>query len=129
MSQKLPDMLETTIAKIREMVDVNSVVGTPIDAGGGVTLIPVSKVSVGLGGGGSDFTTNRPGADTPFGGGVGAGIKVTPLCFLVVKDGSVHMMPVPVPASSTTDRIVEMLPDTLEKLTDFLDARKAEKAV
>ena len=67
------------------------------------------------------------GGENPFGGGVGGGVKVTPLCFLIVQDGSVRMMPVPVPASSTADRIVEMLPDTLEKLNALLDSKKTGK--
>ena len=123
MSQKLPNMLENTIQKIREMVDVNSVIGEPITTADGVTIIPVSKVSVGFGGGGSDFATNKPGSDN-FGGGVGGGGKVTPVCFLIIKDGNVRMMPVPEPASSTADRVVEMLPDTIDKLTAYLDAKK-----
>ncbi len=123
MSQKLPNMLETTIQKIREMVDVNTVIGTPISTPDGVTIIPVSKVSVGFAGGGSDFT-NKTG-NNPFGGGAGGGVKVTPVCFLIVKDGNVRMMPVPEPASSTADRVVEMLPDTLDKLTAYLEAKKA----
>jgi len=125
MNQKLPNMLETTIQKIREMVDVNSVIGTPITTPDGVTIIPVSKVSVGFGGGGSDFA-NRSG-ENPFGGGVGGGVKVTPLCFLVVKDGNVRMMSVPEPANSTADRVVEMLPDTLDKLTAYFEAKKEAK--
>ena len=127
MSQKLPNMLESTIQKISEMVDVNSVVGEPIHTPDGVTIIPVSKVSVGFGGGGSDFATSK-GGENPFGGGVGGGVKVTPICFLIVQDGNVRMMPVPVPASSTADRIVEMVPDTLEKLNAVLGGKKAEKA-
>ena len=126
MSEKLPNMLESTIQKIREMVDVNSVVGEPIHTPDGVTLIPVSKVSVGFGGGGTDFVNSKDG-ENPFGGGVGGGVKVTPLCFLIVQDGNVRMMPVPVPANSTADRIVEMVPDTLEKLSAFLDRKKREK--
>lgn len=126
MSEKLPNMLESTIQKIREMVDVNSVVGEPIHTPDGVTLIPVSKVSVGFGGGGTDFV-NSKGGENPFGGGVGGGVKVTPLCFLIVQDGNVRMMPVPVPANSTADRIVEMVPDTLEKLNALLDSKKAGK--
>ena len=122
MSQKLPNMLETAIQKIREMVDVNSVIGEPIHTPDGVTIIPVSKVSVGFGGGGSDFA-NKTGSE-PFGGGVGGGVKVSPVCFLIVKDGNVRMMAVPEPASSTADRIVEMLPDTLDKLTAYLDSKK-----
>ena len=126
MNQKLPNMLEATIQKIREMVDVNSVIGDPITTPDGVTIIPVSKVSVGFGGGGSDFV-NSKGGENPFGGGAGGGVKVTPLCFLVVKDGNVRMMSVPEPANSTADRIVEMMPDTLEKLTAFLDAKNEGK--
>lgn len=127
MSEKLPNMLENTIQKIREMVDVNSVIGDPITTPDGVTIIPVSRVSVGFGGGGSDFANKNPAAEMPFGGGVGGGVKVTPICFLIVKEGNVRMVPVPEPASSTADRIVEMVPDTLEKLTVFLDAKKETK--
>ena len=125
MSQKLPNMLESTIQKIREMLDVNTVVGTPIETQDGVTIIPVSKISVGFGGGGSDFA-NKTG-ENPFGGGVGGGVKVSPVCFLVVKDGNVRMLSVPTPANSTTERIVEMIPDTLDKITAYLDSRKEEK--
>lgn len=126
MSQKLPNMLETTMQKLREMVDVNTVVGTAISTPDGVTIIPVSKVSVGFGGGGSDFATSKPVAENPFGGGVGGGVTVSPVCFLIVQDGAVRMVPVPVPANSTADRIVEMVPDTLERLTDFLDGKKGK---
>ena len=124
MSQNLPNMLDKTIEKIREMVNSNTVVGEPIHTPDGVTIIPVSSISIGLGGGGSDFA-NAKGGENPFGGGVGGGVKVTPICFLIVKDGNVRMMPVAEPASSTADRIVEMIPDTLDKLTAYLDSKKA----
>ena len=126
MSQKLPNMLDSTIAKIREMVDVNSVVGEPITTPDGVTIIPVSKVSVGFGGGGSDFSTKN--GDNPFGGGVGAGVKVTPIAFLIIKEGNVRMIPVATPANTTADRIVEMVPDTLDKVAAFIDSRLEKKA-
>ena len=122
MSKTLPNMLESTIAKIREMVDVNSVIGDPITTPDGVTIIPVSKVSVGFGGGGSDFTKGND----AFGGGAGGGVKVTPICFLIVQGGNVRMMPVPVAANTTADRLVEMVPDTLDKITAFIDSRTAE---
>ena len=73
MSEKLPNMLESTIQKIREMVDVNSVVGEPIHTPDGVTIIPVSKVSVGFGGGGADFASGKGGEGAP-GGGAGGGV-------------------------------------------------------
>ena len=121
MSQNLPNMLQDTISKIREMVDVNNVIGEPITVDG-VTIIPVSKVSVGFGGGGADYAKNTGNGD-PFGGGVGGGVKVTPICFLIVKDGNVRMMPVAVAANTTADRIVEMVPDTLDKIAAFIDSR------
>ena len=129
MSQNLPNMLDSTIAKIREMVNVNSVVGEPITTADGVTIIPISKVSVGLAGGGSDFVSkNVNHHENPFGGGVGAGVKVTPVAFLVIKDGNVRMLPVAAPANTTADRIVEMVPDTLDKIAAFVDSRMEKKA-
>ena len=125
MSQTLPNMLENTIAKIREMIDVNSVVGAPITTPDGVTIIPVSTVSVGFGGGGSDYAKSTKDA---FGGGAGGGVKVTPICFLIVQNGNVRLMPVPVAASTTADRLVEMVPDTLDKISAFIDSKTAPKA-
>lgn len=127
MSQKLPQMLESTITKIREMVDSNSVVGEPISVADGVTIIPISKISVGLGGGGTDFSGKNVSNDA-FGGGLAAGVKVTPVAFLVIKDGNVRMVPVAVPANTTADRLVEMIPETLDKITAFVDSRAEKKA-
>jgi len=124
MSQTLPNMMQNTIAKLREMVDVNSVVGTPITTPDGVTIIPISKVSVGFGGGGSDFVSrNVNKQENPFGGGCGGGVKIIPVAFLIVKDGNVRMLPVAAPANTTPDRIVEMVPDVLDKLSAFIDSK------
>ena len=129
MSQNLPNMLESTIAKLREMVSVNSVVGEPICVGDGVTILPISKVSVGLAGGGSDFVSRHVNHhENPFGGGVGAGVKVTPIAFLVIKEGNVRMLPITAPANTTADRLVEMVPDTLDKIAAFIDSRTEKKA-
>ena len=128
MSQNLPNMLDNTIAKIREMVDVNSVVGDPIVTADGITIIPVSRVSIGLGGGGSDFVSKNPNKfENPFGGGVGAGVKMSPVAFLVIKEGNVRMIPVAIPANTTADRLVEMIPDTLDKIASFIDSRTEKK--
>lgn len=127
MSEKLPNMLETTIQKIRDMVDANTVVGQPITTSDGTTILPVSKISIGLGGGGSDFASSIvPNGQMPFGGGVGAGVKVTPVCFLVVKEGNVRILTIAEPANSTADRIVEMVPETLDRIGSFLDKKKPE---
>lgn len=129
MSQNLPNMLENTISKMREMVDVNSVIGEPITTPDGVTIIPVSKVSIGFAGGGSDYVSKHPNKhENPFGGGVGGGMNVTPIAFLIIKDGAVRMLPVAMPANTTTERVVELVPDMLDKLTNFIDNRLEKKA-
>ncbi len=128
MSHKLPGMLENTIAKMREMVDVNSVIGDPITTTDGVTIIPISKISVGFAGGGTDYVSkNVNKQENPFGGGVGAGMNVTPIAFLIIKDGNVRMLPVAVPANTTAERVVEMVPDVLDKLTEFIDSKLDKK--
>ena len=128
MSQTLPNMLDSTIQKIREMVDANTVCGAPITTPDGVTIIPVSKISVGFGGGGSDFVSkNVNKQENPFGGGAGGGVKVQPVCFLIVKDGAVRMMPVATPANTTADRLVEQVPDLLDKISAFIDSRNEKK--
>lgn len=128
MSEKLPNMLDNTITKIREMVDVDAVVGEAITTPDGITIIPISKVSVGFGGGGSDYVSKHVNKhENPFGGGVCAGIKVTPTAFLVIKDGTVRVLPVSEPANTTVDRLVEMIPDTLDKIAAFIDSRTVKK--
>ena len=120
MSNSVPNMMEGMLHKIREMIDANTVVGTPVTTPDGTTIIPVSKVSIGFGGGGSDFASQKGG--NPFGGGAGGGVKVTPVAFLVVRDGNVRMLPVAQAANTTADRLVEMIPDTLDKVSAFIDS-------
>lgn len=128
MSQTVPNMLEKTISKIREMLDANSVLGQPVTTPDGTTIIPVSNISVGVGGGGSDFVSKNVNKhENPFGGGAGGGVKVTPVAFLIVKEGSVRMLPVAAPANTTADRIVEQVPDLLDKITAFIDSRTEKK--
>jgi sporulation protein YtfJ len=129
MSKNLPNMLDGTLEKLRQMVDGNSIIGDAIHVGEDVTVIPISKISLGVAGGGADYVSKHPNnQENPFGGGVGAGVQVTPVAFLVVKGDSVRMLPVSTPATTTVDRLVEMIPETLDKITDFIDARiqKAE---
>jgi len=129
MSQNLSNMIENTLAKVRDMISVNDVVGDPITTADGVTIIPISKVSVGFGGGGSDFVSKNPNKqENPFGGGVGGGVKVTPIAFIVIKGDSVRMLPVATPANTTPDRIVEMVPDVLDKISNFIESHTDKKA-
>ena len=129
MSKNLPNMLDGTLEKLRQMVDGNSIIGDAIHIGEDVTVIPISKISLGVAGGGADYVSKHPNnQENPFGGGVGAGVQVTPVAFLVVKGDNIRMLPVGTPATTTVDRLVEMIPETLDKITDFIDSRsqKAE---
>ncbi len=122
------DLMGETMEKIREMVDTEVVVGKPITTPDGVTLVPLSKVSFGFVSGGSDFASKKQAEnrDKSFGGGSGAGVKITPVAFLVIKGDSVKIVPVFNPSSNTLDRLVDMIPDLFEKVTGYID-KKTDK--
>ncbi len=126
MEKKAPlnDLMRSTMEKIHEMVDTNTIVGQPITTPDGVTLIPISKVSFGFGSGGADYGKVQP---KDFGGAAGAGVKIDPVAFLVIKEGTTRVLPVAVPASTTLDRVVEMVPDVIEKVEKYFDKKKAEE--
>lgn len=128
MSENHPinEVLQTTMAKIRELVDANTVVGQPIETQDGVTLIPVSHLSFGFATGGSDFG-KTPNVTKNFGGGAGAGVNVTPVAFLIVKDGNVRILPVAPAAKDSGGRAVELIPEMFDKITDYVDKKTAEK--
>ena len=114
--------MDASLAKIREMVNSNTVVGQPITTPDGVTLIPVSRLSFGFGAGGSDYG-KQP---TPnFGGGAGAGVKVDPVAFLVVKDCIKRVMTVAMPAMTTADRVLELVPEVMDRVENYIDKKKA----
>lgn len=127
-NRPLQEMISTTIQKVRDLVDANTIVGEPIVTEG-VTLIPISKLSVGFVTGGSEFPKKEqaPGKDNPYGGGSGAGVKVTPVAFMVVQRDSVKLLPMTAPADTTLDRIVEMVPDLMDKVSGLFE-KKAKGA-
>ena len=128
MNHPLSDMLASSMGKLRDMIDGNTVIGTPITAGD-VTIIPVTKVSIGYAAGGSDYATKNypPNRDNAFGGGTGGSIKVTPVAFLIVRGESVRMLPVAEPASTSMDRLIEQLPDLLDKAENYLKQKQLAK--
>lgn len=128
MNHPLSDMLTSSMGKLRDMIDVNTVIGSPI-AAGDVTIIPVTKVSIGYAAGGSDYATKNypPNRDNAFGGGTGGSIKVTPVAFLIVRGENVRMLPVAEPASTSMDRLIEQLPDLIEKAESLLKQKQLAK--
>ncbi|MCL2081811.1 MAG: sporulation protein YtfJ [Oscillospiraceae bacterium] len=113
-------MMGTALSKIREMADVNTIVGKPISVPDGTIIIPVSKVSYGFGSGGSDLG----GEKSDFAGGAGGGVNITPIAFLVAGAGGVKLMPVSPPAGSTAERIIELVPSMLDKAEELVNKYK-----
>lgn len=107
----------TSMESIREMVDVNTVVGDPVQTQDGSTIIPISKVSFGFVAGGGEYLcgTMRPQTEEmPFAGGAGAGVSVHPMGFLVCSQNGVRLLSAN--CASPMERIVEMIPQALEGL-------------
>lgn len=127
MSNPVPELVKSTIEQIRSTVDVNTVVGDPITVGE-VTIIPISKVAFGFATGGSEAASKHrsSGPNNMLGGG-GAGVTVTPLGFLVVKDGGVRYLGIPAPASNSIDRIIEKTPDLMDQVSGLIQKVKDKK--
>ena len=126
----ISDLMTETMSKIKEMVDVNTIIGNPIVAADGTTVIPVSKVSFGFGAGGSEFASKHAASGSPlaFGGGSGAGVTVSPVCFLVIgKDGSANILGINAQASDTMDRLVEMIPGAINRVSSFVEGFSGKK--
>ena len=119
---KINELMENTVTKIREMVDTNTIVGKPIVTPDGITVIPVSQITFGFGTGG---TSGSKGVS--FTGGNGGGVKVNPIGFFVIKDGACRMISISPPASSTVDRVLEMAPDLLDKVDAMLTKHKSKE--
>lgn len=113
-------MMDTTLEKIRQMVDVNSVVGDPITAPDGTVIVPISKVSYGFGSGGSDLPVKDP-EKQMFGGGTGAGVTINPVAFLTISNGQVKLLRVD-PGNSSVDRIIDLAPDLIDKISSAVDS-------
>ena len=124
----LGELMKITMEHIKTMADANTIIGTPIHAEG-VTLIPVSKMSFGVGCGGTEFTTKAGAPTASFGGGSAASAKLEPVAFLVVReDGSVKLLPVAPPPATTVDRVIETVPEVVDKVTGFIEKQQEKKA-
>ncbi len=139
MSEKnhpLQGVMETAMTNIKDMVDVNTIIGEPINCADGTVIVPVSKVGFGFASGGSDFATkahqspNKPDGNLCFGGGSGAGITINPIAFLVVspKNG-VSLLPIDQPSYSAFDKIIDSVPGLIEKIKEFIPKKNEEASV
>ena len=119
---KIQAILDTTMDKLKAMVNADVITGDPIVVDG-LTLIPVSKVAYGIATGGSDFATkNQQGL---FGGGSGAGVTVSPIAFMVIKDGNVKMVPI-YNELTTVEKAINMAPEIIDKAKEIFSKEKPE---
>ena len=126
MSKNVADVLGASMSKVREMVDANTVVGAPIAAAEGVTLIPISKISFGLASGGADLAAKAVDLNGTFSGGAGCGVKISPVAIIVIQGDRVRVLPVDEPASTAAERVIEQIPGIVDKLSDIVSKRKTE---
>lgn len=138
---KLTGVIDTSLANIKEIIDVNTVVGQPVPTTGGTVIIPVSKVAMGFASGGVDFfgkNVQPTQKSANFGGGGGTGVTLTPVGFLITKaDGSVEYLPVSAPGGSNgapapdkIDKVVDLVersPQIVEKILGLIKKKKPKE--
>lgn len=117
----IQELMNATLEGLKTTMEANTIMGEPIHAGE-ITLIPVSRLSFGVACGGSDFATKASSAN--FGGGGASSAKVEPVAFLVVNGDSVRLLSVDPPVGNTVDRIVETVPQVMDKITDFIEQQQ-----
>ena len=117
--QSASGILATAVDTIKDMVDCQTIIGDPIDAGDGIKVIPISKVTYGFASGGSDFPTKT--SKELFGGGGGAGVTIQPVAFLVINKGEVSVKYICEGSESSAERIIGMVPDVVNKVGDIIN--------
>ncbi|MBQ7036421.1 MAG: GerW family sporulation protein [Clostridia bacterium] len=124
---KITELVQTAMGSIKEMVDVNTIVGEPVETTDGTVIIPISRVSFGFGAGGTEFSAKVKtvdGQDSNFGGGTGGGVSINPMGFLVVCGGNVQFLPV---SSGAPEKLADYIPVAIDKVTAFIKKKKEEK--
>ncbi|MDR0739063.1 MAG: GerW family sporulation protein [Oscillospiraceae bacterium] len=119
-------LMNSTMQKIKEMVDVDNIIGNPIKVSESIIAIPISKVTYGFASGGSEFETKKEKSKELFGGGSGAGVNILPVAVLVVNGDDVRLMQVE-PFQNSIEKIIDMTPDLIEKIKSFLDKKDKNK--
>ena len=125
---ELENLMRSTMENLRDMIDVNTVIGDVVETIDGTSILPISKVSFGFASGGSEFgnhtSLKRENEKYPFGGGSGAGVSVRPIAFLIIKDGIVRLQPVDY--DNSVDRLVDSIPQVLDAVKGFFNDKKVD---
>lgn len=123
-NKNLESLVKTAIEKIREMIDIETVIGDPISTPNGTTIIPVSKVSVGFASGGSDLPTKSD--KDLFGGGTGGGVTIQPLAFItILPDGNVKLLQMTINAPKENAALA-IIPEVVDKISEMVSKSKSE---
>ncbi len=123
-STKIEGLVKTALEKVHELAECETVVGKPIVTADGTTIIPVSKISVGFASGGSDLPTKS--TKETFGGGSGGGVTITPIAFVAIYKGEAKLLQLTANAPKE-NAIIDMVPQVIDKITEFIDKKKAEE--
>ena len=118
------ELMQNTMESVKNILKVDTVVGDPIYTPDGITLVPISKISVGFGGGGVELGPKKADGSRPYGGGNATGVKIEPMGFLVIKEGNIRMINVTPPASNTVDRIIDLVPQVIDRVDSFIEKQK-----
>lgn len=118
----LGEVMGISMTKMKEMVNVNTIIGDPIYTPDGITLIPVTQVSMGMGAGGADSMGKNV-----MGAGAGGGVKMNPQGFLIIKDGMIRFVSTKAPADTSLDRLLDMIPDVFDRVEKLVKDVKAKK--
>lgn len=122
--QSIQQLMANTLGKMRELVDSNTVIGTPITTEAGTTIIPVSKISFGFVSGGTDFANDKQ--KDLFGGAASSGASITPVGFLVINGTTVKFMQV-AEGNRTIDRLINMMPEVIDKLEAMISKKTGKE--
>jgi sporulation protein YtfJ len=118
-------LMDTAMESIRDMVDVNTVLGDAIVAQDGSTVVPVSKVSFGFVAGGGEYSSEKANSSYPFAGGAGGGVTIQPVGFLVCGDNHVRMLPAQ--SKYAVDRVIDLIPGLMEELKCALERANTKR--
>lgn len=118
-------LMHTAMNSIKDMIDVNTIIGDPIQASNSIVVIPISKVSFGFAAGGSEIKVEKSEERFPFGGGTGAGISLNPVAFLVIQENMVKLLPID--HSTSIDKLLDYIPDLFEKVSCMLNKSMQNK--
>lgn len=125
-------LMYTAMQSIKEMIDVNTIVGDPVQTPDGTVIIPISKVGLGFAVGGSEFPAGKKaavpeGSNNMFGGGSGGGVSITPVAFMVVGNGQIRLLPA-TPENTIYDRVLDLIPTAIDKISETFQGGKNKKS-